>query len=752
MSKAMKKILITGDVCIDWNIATNRSTDLHNLWKSKGEWASAFPEDGGAWLIGRIIKKVCADTATVDVRACGADELKTIINSTDIDHLYNMWSMFPTKKSDENVWRVEKYIGLRSRLKIEPFPNESTPSSNVDLLIIDDKRFGFRGKEKTEALETNSKNLWPDFDNANLIMLRMARDLCVGELWSELIEKHANKLIVVFTANDLRHSDVRVSRELSWEQTIGDVRKALNSDNYLKRLSECKYVLVSFDAAGVLIYAPNNDDETKWTIVYDAASMEGQAQPYGNGRMNGYTYCLIGALAHCFAKVDVDLKNASDQFEQLKVAARLGIYAMKNLYEKGYEAVPQYEKRCEAALNLNTDEDAKYIELRFPVDRISGEIQKMAAENSKDRLNSEFAVHHLPEDTSTKWSLMEIVETAMGQTNLCENIIRNGPKHTLKGVPMCKFNKLLIVDRDEIESLHSIRNTILEFEKKRRGSGTNHARPLSIAVFGEPGSGKSFAVKQLTESLGLFPKPEMLEFNLSQFSDPKEIVGAFHQVRDAVLKGSLPFVFWDEFDSALGGHELGWLKYFLAPMQDGTFQDGQITHAVGSCVFIFAGGTYSSFEKFVDSISQQQEKGTAGSLEGSKKIDFTKKTDFTSRLMGHLTIKGINYSTDSGTLHEKVRRAILLRAFLENHAQSIWSNTRNKSESGLSIPNIHDNVLKAFMDIHRYKSGARSMEAIIMMSRLAGEIEFTPSALPSISQLEIFVAGEEFIKLASGAV
>ena len=44
-------------------------------------------------------------------------------------------------------------------------------------------------------------------------------------------------------------------------------------------------------------------------------------------------------------------------------------------------------------------------------------------------------------------------------------------------------------------------------------------------------------------------KPALLEFNLSQFSDERDLIGAFHQVRDKRLEGSVPVVFWDEFDS-----------------------------------------------------------------------------------------------------------------------------------------------------------------------------------------------------------
>ena len=86
----------------------------------------------------------------------------------------------------------------------------------------------------------------------------------------------------------------------------------------------------------------------------------------------------------------------------------------------------------------------------------------------------------------------------------------------------------------------------------------------------------------------------MLEFNLAQFAETTDLIGAFHQVRDKVLQGLTPIVFWDEFDS----REYEWLQYLLAPMQDGSFQEGQITHPIGKCVFVFAGGTSYDFDNF----------------------------------------------------------------------------------------------------------------------------------------------------------
>ena len=88
--------------------------------------------------------------------------------------------------------------------------------------------------------------------------------------------------------------------------------------------------------------------------------------------------------------------------------------------------------------------------------------------------------------------------------------------------------------------------------------------------------------------------PELIKkigFNMSQFTGVEDLHHALHQVRDMGLSGKIPLVFFDGFDAALEGQSLGWLRYFLTPMQDGAFLQGQISHPLGTAIFVFAGGT-----------------------------------------------------------------------------------------------------------------------------------------------------------------
>jgi hypothetical protein len=306
----------------------------------------------------------------------------------------------------------------------------------------------------------------------------------------------------------------------------------------------------------------------------------------------------------------------------------------------------------------------------------------------------------------------------------------------LRQTPYSQVGKLLSVERTEIESLRTLHRLLKSYEKDVRAD-----KPLSIAAFGPPGAGKSFGVKQLAKAVFSGQVP-LLEFNLSQFQDASELLGLFHQVRDQVLMGRLPVVFWDEFDS----QQLRWLQHLLAPMQDGTFQEGPITHPIGKCVFVFAGGTRSRFQEFgsppeslLPQTGAKQDRNASDSKEAEREKwleDFKAKKgpDFKSRLSGYINVLGPNPRDDQDETFP-VRRALLLRVHL-----GVGMERSVTIDSGL---------LDAFLKIKKYRHGARSVQKIAEQVRLNSrtEDEFRRSDLPSRRELDLHVDAEEFLNL-----
>ena len=134
-------------------------------------------------------------------------------------------------------------------------------------------------------------------------------------------------------------------------------------------------------------------------------------------------------------------------------------------------------------------------------------------------------------------------------------------------LPFARFGKYVTMDSDEIDKLRLLKSVIKEYF--RRNIERKKEIPLSLATFGQPGDGKSFSIKEIAKEFGV-KNDDILTFNLSQWpEEPKYLAKAFNLIRDRRLLGYIPLVIWDEFDT----NSYSWLRYFLSPMQDGTFDD-----------------------------------------------------------------------------------------------------------------------------------------------------------------------------------
>lgn len=708
-------VIVTGDITIDWNIACTRLTNNGANWLGIRDRTQAFLQHGASALLADLIEAVNRSlVAQGDIPyAIRRLEIpKQGITPADprFHHAYSLWAPAPFQERDtaHYVWRLAQWLGLERRLVEEPDPAwqqaiDETPEAS--LILLDDADLGFR----------NTPQQWPKAlyrPNCSWVIVKMAEPVAQGDLWQSLRQQCADQLIVVTTIDALRHTEVQISRELSWERTAQDLAWELVYNPRINPLAECRHVIVTFGVAGALWMSrrpestPHHQarERMQSQLFFDPKVIEGMWEQRHPGGMTGYTSCLAAALAQ-----QIMLAPEQPNIEQ---AIQNGLAAGRKLHQMGYGSQQGAEDASEPVV-FPTELVVKELN-RNQSPFVVAPVQDPHHKFSRPRANGQGGL----------WTILE--ERYAGSLDqLAQQIVLQGVEVALPDVPLGQFGHLYTVDRQEIESFRSLRALVGEYWRQ-----TDARRPLSIAVFGTPGSGKSFGVTEVASSL-LPGRIEKLDFNLSQFDSPSQLLDAFHRVRDLALTGRMPLVFWDEFDTALENQPLGWLRHFLAPMQDGMFQEGQISHPLGRAIFVFAGGTCEQMAMFDRGLDDPIFRAAKG-------------PDFVSRLKGFVDIAGPNprATGDGPDRHSIIRRAILLRTSLLRNTPQIFQH-----HDGVQIPQIDSGVLRAFLEVGRYKHGARSLESIITMSTLAGKRRFERSALPSEQQLNLHVDGRQFLSL-----
>jgi hypothetical protein len=697
-----RRVIVAGDVTLDWNLArTRKLVDSGIAWNASDR-TEMYAQPGGAALMTRLVTEVAGTLSMQGIAAevGGPSHLPEDAGDARFHHSYAIWSRFPRKKGDRDssIWRVEEFLGLDRARQPESVP--PAQDSTADLVILDDADLGFRATSESwptvlrlvdGAATTPAARPW--------VLIKMARPVASGELWRRLLRTHADRLIVVMTLNDLRLSDVKISRELSWERIAGDLARELARHPSVNGLVSCAHVVVSLGTGGAVLLSRRGPLESQLDrlvepdchVIFDPEAIENSWAEQYPGSMIGYASCLTAGIAREL------LVNPGEPDVQRGI--RSGLAASRALHLQGYGAAD-----CEPGR----------AGLAFP----ACDIAKELAKEPRD-----FSVAQIPSSAPDSWSILE-GRYPEGLEPVAEAVARDGVEVALKDVPIGSFGKFVTVDRGEIEGFRSIRTLMREYDSEPA------PRPLNIAVFGPPGAGKSFGVKAVVKSALDANLIEDLTFNLSQMRDPSELADALHQVRDVGLRGKLPFVLWDEFDSSLGDQAFGWLRHFLAPMQDGAFQEGQILHPIGRAIFVFAGGTSSRLGDF------------AGNRSDAFRL--AKGPDFASRLKGHVDIVGPDPrgGDPEADPYYRIRRAILLRSMLLRDRPGLFE--RNGKAARLTIDS---GVLRAFLEVGSYRHGARSMETIVATSTLHGKSRYERSALPAGDQLEAHVDAAEFMEI-----
>jgi len=788
------RIHITGDYICDWNIS--RPDYIPDGYFDRSDETQIHIRGGGAWYLEHLISSVsCADLTGPDpgtlpkvsvITDRKLTELETMYglptdNVRNIAHAYSLWTRVDresgAKSKPPKVWRVNQLLGSRAPgTEFAPNPPFDRPA---DLLVIDNLNLGYAENENCQVWEALASN--------GPVVLKHGATGPQQPFWEHIVQAFGDRLTVVISATALRARNASLTRASSWDRTLSDIQSEFATGASSRDLARASRVVVHYGASAVAVF----EKKDLVSFVFRPDELEGTWEESHPGKTFGGGSILTAALVrHLVHPASYPLFTAMVQ--------ALSAHRRAHLVGGGMEPILNvdlaYGSRPSATAAKGSGPAARFVKPITKMDytKFKNDKSKKAAEEypflaALDDFRAAWNPRKMPvwravvsADPCNSCGGSRLLCNVTGPyqealISIAAEVVRRGIDKALDSVPKARYGNFISVDRREVESINEIRRLILNYRDDAHAK-----RPLSIAVFGAPGSGKSFAIKEVSQSIFGDKKP--LEFNLSQMDSPEDLHRAFHQVRDASIRQEIPLVFWDEFDA--GG--LKWLASFLAPMNDAEFFDGSLRHPFGKAIFIFAGGTCKTFEEFrrwrppekpeasrgkdsaervadgqsparfpsptpiCDDCAPPRKPGpNAGrhddappsepSPNASQEVkahpEFValKGTDFVGRLRGFVDILGPNRVSPSDHTHV-LRRALILRSEIERQHPELIGPGR--------VAQISPDIIEAFLTVDQYRHGARSVSAVLEMSSLAGEHTFTKSALPPEHILALHVSND----------
>jgi hypothetical protein len=716
----IKKILVTGDYIIDHHIFKGNRFEQTNSYKKN---LSIIKKKGGAFLTYELIIQATSHEEIEVSFDLDTTELTESESAFPSYQSYLNWDIVEIEKGDKKGKLIlfEEYLGFGEKTPTAQqlqYKKLNNKNDKNDIVIIDEANLGFR----------NVEDLWK-IDRNSIVIYKTSFPIYTGKLFQILASNAGENLFTVVTLENLRRIDIKVSQNISWEQTALDLVFEVTHNKKLKPLLQSPNLIITIGTAGAIHIIKGDSEKAEFHLIFDPENMEEEWEDKEkNGDKTKYNGSTVGLGSSFLAGFVTGYYLSSKKFFNENPGNDnffpvwsnyiiTGLNFMRNTLSKGL--ISDFDSNNSFDYNVLS---VQSIEKSLPHRFVRAFIPSPYWDAGVSYLKSNF------------WTILEnnfdekkpgFNKTSRRQFySLARNLAYNGVD-SIKYAPIIKFGKLVTFDRNEIEGFRNIKKQILQFHKYDSGT-----RPLNIAVFGSPGSGKSFAVKELAKSIFESNK-ELINFqvyNLSQFKDAVELAGAFHTIRDAVLDRKLPLVFWDEFDT----NNLQWLQYMLAPMQDGKFQDGKDTHPIGKAIFVFAGGTFYSMQHF-----KSQEK--------SEEFVRKKVPDFLSRINCYIDIQGPNQrkiynpetrqcdKDDEWDICFPIRRALFLRTNLGYKEKDFL-----KMDWGL---------LSAFLEVKHFKNGSRSLERLLNPLKNSRTGMIFRSDLPSDEIIEMNVDFASFIEM-----
>ena len=627
----------------------------------------------------------------------------------DIFQIFKKFEQQKEKRDDHGWFMVNQFLPAAGRARGgDPFldgeENRQQFTDNAGFIIIDDSGYP---PHLTDELLGRNPDVWC-----------LALGISVAH-WHRWAQKLGERFTLFCRLSDLETTRMEMDASVSWETIVAMCIRALKGDEIglwdnETRCFRC-HVIVEMFPHGILYIGPESS-----FFRYRKGHLPEKSAPRHKGSVPCYDTLVVAMLAMDALRCNSFPFNVNYFFD---FSTRV-LGNWDDLYQHGYYFEETLEfpdlkgasGSCPSGFRcskLNIGADPGFFQLPSMSQEFEQELEQVSSQvwsNEKKRAMRKFFNYRpatvLSAHSGAKETNGYLDEVISVLQDLKEEVNR---KNGFSNLPIFAVGHLRTTDPAEIDPVITLQNVMDSYVSKE-----SVQRPLCIGVFGPPGSGKSFAVKEVARVISEKYQDNpftFYEFNLTQFDTPDEINSAIEPVRASVARGKIPIVFWDEFDCRYDDYEFGYLRYFLPAMQDGVTYVNGIPHSIGRAIFVFAGGVKSSWE----GMEALLDPGEDGDLMKTLKIP-----DFMSRLRVVLDIDGIELDDKllqdsvSGEELDELRRILLKRSFIIAHQmETHWKKAARKT-SGL--------LLRLLLGHYNY--GARSIEAVIEASRASDRIVY----------------------------
>lgn len=766
------RVLIYGDEAIDTHLLIdNESPETVLNDKLNGQSVRLITDRTGHRLIGELIESIHQKLFNENVNDLDIRYLCSCYEKANF--AYYIWKKMDAKYSKTEYYK-DLFIGAKfdwigdldkEKRKSDSGAYDTGKNEAIDVLIFYNRHYesegcqqctSHKGDGNEKSCIYNSKyimELLQNQEKAPIIFIRTVGEInrdSEGKVSQNIInviqgnEKLRKNTVVLTKLNDLKGLGAELPVKYSWEDlirsTYRELKRIRREGDFGKSgmLVSAPLIIVDFDYDGYAAF-DFTKEAPSCAVVYNKSNINGEGfkKLSKRGSVPSSTSIMQAIVADLIIKEMRDYPQNQLFSINSKIVEILKICYLSIYYYCSVGREVQVDETEDGTprtfFRVDKSSLTSFIQDAYEICKGTSEIRSKHDGNKEKNKNYAFIEQHMPgvivlDDMFLKenshLSFSDVIINASNKyTNtyeLCKKIVEEGLSKT--ELPYVCFGNLLSIDIEEIKNYRHIynlmQNKILNPLKDRK--------PLSFCVFGRPGAGKSFGVKQMAEDItGM--KDNVLTFNLSQMNCVDDLYNAFVKISDFVLENKVPIVFWDEFDSPFEGKKYGWLKYFLAPMEDGEYFYNNVSHNVGSCVFIFAGSNVKSWNEFVELSNPENKENNA---------DLSKVSDFISRILGYIDVLGPNQESDNNGESYKLRRAIFVRQNIE----AIYGIKKDEYFC------IDPDVLRALIEVSQYKHGNRSLANLIKQFRINGGDAKHIKKYCIPNQLELYVADDDWNK------